>query len=93
MTLYRTLLIIDLIAAATLLVFFLWGLSDGTAFYAIGTWLAAIAGAGATIGGAMVAGAKGNRGLAVLLLLPVAIPALLYGLFVLSMLILQPRWN
>lgn len=93
MTLYRLLLAVSLAAFAGLLVFFLWGVSDGSAGYALGTWLAALAVPVAAIGGAVALRRNGHTGLATLLLLPVAIPALLYGLFVLSMLILQPRWN
>ncbi|WP_395611987.1 hypothetical protein [Allosphingosinicella sp.] len=93
MTMYRALLGIDLIAAATLLLFFLWGVSDGTALYAPGLWLGTLALAAGTIGGAVALRRSGKTGLATLLLLPVAIPATGYGLFVLSMLILQPRWN
>jgi hypothetical protein len=93
MTIYRLLLIVDLLAGAVLLLFFLWGMSDGTVAYAPGTWLAALAGVGVTIGGAVALRRKGNVGLAMLLLLPVAVPALLYGMFLLFVLILHPRWN
>jgi len=93
MTFYRLLLVIDLIAAAVLLAFFFLGVSDGTVRYALGTWLLLLAGTIGTIGGAVALRRGGKAGLSTLMLLPVAIPATGYGLFVLSMLILQPRWN
>ena len=90
---YKALLAIDLIAAAVLLFFFVWGLSDGTAYYALGTWLVILAAVGGLIWASLVLHRKGHKAASLMLLMPVAWPAFFYGLFILTVLILQPRWN
>ncbi|MGZ8997502.1 MAG: hypothetical protein ACXW2T_01465 [Allosphingosinicella sp.] len=91
--LFRVLLVINLIAAAVLLFFFLWGLSDGSAYYALGTWLLILAAAIGLIWAALALNRRGHRAASLVVLLPVAGPAFLYGLFILAVVILQPRWN
>ena len=75
------------------MVFFLWGLSDGTALYAPGAWLALIGGIAAVIGGGVALRRSGREGLASLVLSLLAIPAAGYAFFILMLLVLQPRWN
>jgi hypothetical protein len=91
--LYRILLGIDIAAAAVAGFFFLWGLSDGTALYAFGTWLLLVGGIAAVIAGGMALKRSGRGGLANAVLALLAIPAAGYALFILLILILQPRWN
>lgn len=91
--LYKLLLGINLIAAAVILFFFLWGLSDGTAFYAFGTWLLIMAAVVGLIATSVVLQKRGQKAASLGLLFPVAVPAFFYGLFILAVLILQPRWN
>jgi hypothetical protein len=92
-TLHRALLGIDLAAAAVAVAFFLWGLADGTALYAPGAWVILLGGIAVIIGGGVALGRRGHAALANTLLLVLAIPALGYALFILMVLVLQPRWN
>jgi hypothetical protein len=93
MVVYRTLLGIDLAAAAVALFFFLWGLSDGTALYAFGTWLMLVGGIAAIIGGGIALARSGRVAAANAVLCILAIPTIGYALFVLMIVITQPRWN
>ena len=68
-------------------------MSDGSAYYALGTWLFMVAGVAGLIGMSLALHRNGHRAAGLVLLLPVAVPALFYGLFILAVLILQPRWN
>ncbi|WP_338662783.1 hypothetical protein VQH23_21905 [Pararoseomonas sp. SCSIO 73927] len=83
-----------MIAALVAALFFAWGVSDGSvSSYNIGIWLAILAAAaGIPAGGAMLRSA-GYMVLSALLLLVLAVPATLYGVFILMLLILQPRWH
>ena len=94
MGLYRFLLVVDALAAGVVGYFFLVGLADGSvSSFNIGMWLALVAGVAAILGGGWYLNANGRRGLAIALLAVLAAPALLYALFVLSLIVLQPRWN
>ena len=93
MILYRILLAIDLLAGSVLLFFFAWGVADGSAGYAPGTWLALLAFTWGTIAGAILLKRRGHVWGGVGLLLPVAAPAILYGLFILLAIILAPDWR
>jgi hypothetical protein len=90
---YRILLGINLIAGAVLLFFFVWGLADGSAAYAMGTWLLILAGVGGLIFWAIELRKRGHKAASLVVLMPVAWPAFFYGLFLLAVIILQPRWN
>lgn len=90
---HRILLGIDLAAAAVALFFFLWGLSDGTALYAIGTWLMLLGGIAAIIGGGVALARAGRVAAGNAVLMVLAVPAAGYAFFLLMLLILQPRWN
>lgn len=46
-----------------------------------------------TIGGGWLLNANGRRGAAIAVLSILAVPGVLYGLFVLLVIIAQPRWN
>jgi hypothetical protein len=91
---YYILLTINLILAAVLLFFFVWGLSDGTVSSFNGLlWLVMLAVPGALLAGGWLAWTNGNRVLAIVLLLVPAIPAALMALFFLMIIIIAPDWK
>jgi len=91
---YRLLFAFDAIVAAGILFFFVWGLSDGSvSSFNIGLWLGILATIAGVLLGAHYLNAGGNRPLAIILLLVLAIPGLLYALFVLLIIVANPRWN
>ena len=91
---FRILLGIDIIAAMIVLYFFGIGLADGSvSSFNMRLWLGTLAVVTAILGGGVLLRAKGQRIAANLVLLIRATPAALYGLFVLSMIVFQPRWN
>jgi hypothetical protein len=90
----RLLIAFDALVAAGILFFFFWGVSDGTvSSFNIGIWLALLAGTALSFVGGILAYRSGNRVLAILLLLILALPGLAFALFALIVLIAQPRWN
>lgn len=92
--LFRILFGIAALAAAVVLFFFFWGVSDGTvSSFNIGIWIALLAAALGIPAAGWLLNAKGYRGAACALLLVAAIPALLFALFFLFIVIAQPRWN
>jgi hypothetical protein len=92
--LFRLLFIFDLLIAAVVLFFFFWGVSDGTvSSFNAGIWTALLAAVGGVVFGGYYLNASGNRVAAILLLLVLAIPGLLFVLFALFIIIAQPRWN
>ncbi len=94
MLLFRILLAAATIVALVIVYFFVIGVADGSvSSFNIGLWLAILGiTAGALVGGVML-NASGRRALADLVLAVLAVPGLAFGLFVLMMLIMQPRWN
>ena len=94
MTLYRILLGIDGLAAAVLLFFFGLGLQDGSvASYNIMLWLELLAGMALLLWGGIFFGRRRQFLPANLILATPAAPAILFGLFVLAAIILQPNWH
>jgi hypothetical protein len=92
--LVRTLLGIDLLVALVVLYFFVIGLADGSvSSFNISLWLGLLAAVAAAVGGGWLLYANGRRGAAVAALSILAVPGVLYGLFVLLIVIAQPRWN
>jgi hypothetical protein len=90
----RLLIAFDALVAATILYFFLWGVSDGTvSSFNIVLWLALLAGTALSLGGGWLAYKNNNRVLAILLLLILALPGIAFALFTLILIIAQPRWN
>jgi hypothetical protein len=90
----RLLIAFDAIVAAVVLYFFFWGVSDGTvSSFNIGLWSGLLGATALSLGGGYYFYANGNRVLALLLLLILAIPGFLYLLFLLFIIIAQPRWN
>jgi hypothetical protein len=91
---FGILLAIDAVAALVILYFFLIGLADGSvSSFNIQLWLGTLAVIAAILGGGLALKAKGQRIAANLVLLILATPAAIYGLFVLSIIVFQPRWN
>ena len=95
MTLVRTLLGIGLLVAIVVVYFFVVGLADGSvSSFNMSLWLGLLAAVAAAVGGGgWVLNANGQRGLAITLLSILAVPGVLYALFVLLIVIAQPRWN
>ncbi len=91
---FRILFSFDAICAAILLFFFFWGLSDGSvSSFNIGLWGGILAGVAAMLIGAYFMRAQGQRVLANLMLLLLALPGFFYGAFILLIIILQPNWR
>ena len=94
MTLVRTLLGIDLLVALVVVYFFVVGFADGSvSSFNMSLWLGPLAAVAAAIRGGWVLKTNGQRGLAITLLSILAVPGVLYALFVLLIVIAQPRWN
>lgn len=86
--------IFDALIAAVFVFFFLWGIADGTvSSFNIMLWLGILAGLGAVVGGGMALQRAGRVGRAIPLLLLPALPGLLFVLFFVALIVLQPRWN
>jgi len=85
---------IDAAAALVALYFFFIGLADGSvSSFNITLWLAILGGIAAVLGGGWFLRASGRHSAAMKVLSILAVPGLLFGLFILLALILQPRWN
>ena len=94
MILFRILLAVDAAVAAILLYFFVTGIEDGSvSSFNILLWLVMLGGIALVIGGALALRARSQKLAANLLLALPAAPALLFGLFILLAVLLQPRWN
>ncbi|RUP09718.1 hypothetical protein [Hyphomicrobium sp.] len=87
-------LTVDAIALLIAAYFFFVGIGDGTvSSFNIGLWLPLLAGMAAILGVGYWFQTEGKTGMANGVLAILAVPAILAGLFVLSILIAQPRWN
>jgi hypothetical protein len=85
---------VDVIAAAVIVYFFFIGLADGSvSSFNMGLWLAIFAGTAAILGGGWAMNAKGQRGAAIAVLSILAVPSVLFGLFMLLLVITQPNWH
>jgi hypothetical protein len=92
--LYRFLVAIAAAVAVVALYFFVIGIGDGSvSSFNIVLWLVLLGGIGAVLAGGFALNAVGRRRAACALLAILALPGLLSGLFIVSVLILQPRWN
>lgn len=90
----RILLGIDILAALVVCYFFFVGLADGSvSSFNGGLWFALLAGVGAVIGGGWALQTKGYRRAAAAVLMILAVPAVVYALFIALIVITQPRWN
>ena len=94
MTLFRIVFGFDVLVALVALVFLVWGLNDGSvSSFNAEVWLMLVAALAAILGGGWVLNAKGSRRAAIGLLSVLAAPGAFYLLFILLVVILQPRWN
>lgn len=94
MILFGILCGVDALIALSVLIFFFWGLADGTvSAFNIGLWLAMLGGVAAMLGGGIALRTYGQRALGNLLLAVLAAPGLLYFLFLLLILVLQPDFR
>jgi hypothetical protein len=92
--LVRILLGIDLLVALVVVYFFVIGLVDGSvSSFNMSLWLGLLAVVAAVVGGDWMLNANGKRGASIAVLLILAVPGVLYALFILLILIAQPRWN
>lgn len=92
--LHRILVAINAIVLGVLLYFFVWGLEDGSvSAFNILLWLALLAVPSVTLLGGAIAWASGRRALSIGLLLVPSLPGLMFAIFFLAVLILQPNWR
>lgn len=85
---------IDAVIALIALYFFFIGLADGSvSSFNIGLWLLILLGLAIVVGGGLWLRSAGRSGLAMVLLLILAVPGVLVGLFFAVLLIAAPRWN
>jgi hypothetical protein len=91
---YRILFGFDLLVALVAAYFFIVGLTDGSvSSFNIHLWMVLLAGVAFILGGSMFLTSRGYRGRASALLSVLAFPGFCFALFMLLVLILQPRWN
>ena len=92
--LYRGCFGLTACSAVIAVAFFVIGIADGTvSAFNIGLWAVLLAGLVAVLWGAHALRAAGRMRAAIALLALVAGPALLSGLFMLLLVVTQPRWN
>lgn len=91
---YRGFLAAAAIVGAVALVFFAIGIGDGSvSSFNIGLWLALLGSLSMLLWTGHTLRGQGRTGLAIAVLGIAAVPGLLGGLFLILILILQPRWN
>jgi hypothetical protein len=85
---------IDALVAAVALYFFVVGLADGSvSSFTAGLWAIILLGIAGIIGGSILLRSAGQRVLSIILLLVLAIPAAIFGLFILLIVISKPNWH
>jgi hypothetical protein len=94
MTFARILFVFDALLALVILYFFVIGMADGSVSAGnMSLWLGILMGLAVVLGGGWILSARGQRAAAIVLLMILAMPGFLYGLFILAIVIFQPRWN
>lgn len=94
MIFYRILFSIDAVIALVLLYFFFVGLGDGSvSSFNILLWLGILGGTAAILVSGLLLKANSRLWFANGVLLILAAPGFLYGLFFLLLIILQPSWH
>ena len=84
----------DALIALVFVVFFVWGLADGSvSSFNIVLWIGILAALGGVLGGSSWLRSSGHQRIANGVLLSLAIPGFLVALFFLVLIIAQPRWN
>ena len=91
---FRVLLGLDLLAAAILVYFFLVGLADGSVSdFNLDIWIALLLGVAIVFGAALLLRRNAWPKLANLVLAVPAVPLLLYGFFLLVVVLSGETWN
>ena len=91
---FRILWAINALIGAIALLFFFWGLSDGSvSSFNIGLWATLLAALAAVIGGSLWLKSIGRRRMGVSLLMLFALPGLLYAVFMVIVLASGESWN
>lgn len=84
----------DVLIALVVLYFFFIGIADGSvSSFNMGIWMLLLIGLAVVVLGSLALKSFGYILLAKILLSLLAIPGFLYGLFILLVIILKPRWN
>ena len=84
----------DALIALVFVVFFVWGLADGSvSSFNMVLWIGILAALGGVLGGSSWLRNAGHQRIAKVVLLSLAIPGFLVALFFLVLIIAQPRWN
>jgi hypothetical protein len=92
--LYRTLFACSLVTSLVAIVFFVIGIEDGSvSSFNLGLWCVLLAGVCASLWAGHAFFSKGKKGLAYAALAVTAVPGIVGALFILLILITQPRWN
>lgn len=85
---------IDAVMATVAVVFFLWGLADGSvSSFNIGIWIVLLGGFAAVLAGSFRLRSLGRTGVAKVIAWVPAVPGVLMGLFFLVLIVGNPRWN
>jgi hypothetical protein len=91
---YRTAMGISVAVAAVAVTFFLIGIADGSvSSFNIGIWTLLLAGIAVVLWAGAYLRGRQSTGLAIAVLCVTAVPGVVGALFILLVLILQPRWN
>lgn len=91
---YRGTFVAAALTAAVIVVFFVVGIADGSvSSFNIVLWLGILAATAAVLLVGRHLRSRGRPGLASAVLAILAVPGLLYGLFLLLVIIAEPRWN
>lgn len=84
----------DAVIGAIIVVFFWFGLGNGSvSSFNIGIWLAILAALAGILGGSLWLNRLGHPVWGTILLLGLAIPGLLYGIFIVLTLVTNTSWN
>lgn len=94
MIFFRILWGIDAVVALVIIYFFFVGIGDGSvSSFNMGLWLLILSVLAIVLGGSLWLRRKQQPVLANLLLSVVAVPGVLYGLFVLLLVVTNPHWQ
>lgn len=92
--LYRVTFFVAAVVAAIAVIFFVIGLGDGSvSSFNMTLWLGLLAGVAAVLVAGYALRARNRTGLAIAVLCILAVPGVLYGLFIVLVLVTNPRWN
>lgn len=91
---FKAALVCSALTSLVAIAFFVIGVGDGSvSSFNLGLWLTLLAVVGASLGGGWMLRARGKVKLAVAALAVTAVPGLIAALFILLLVVLQPRWN